>query len=450
MHKPRNAPELLRAAGLLADGPVLWGQQVRSRAPGVFLVELPAPFEAAPIDITRIRAWVDRVPRLRMDGIRPTPTALAARLAAFWMPNQRVLYIGRTSKSLGSRVQAAYVTPLGDRRPHPGGHWLKTLHRIEHMRVWWAETDAPEEYEDGLCSLFAEEVDAETRASLPDRALILPWANLDAVTGERRATGIEGALLTEADAAAATETTTPSATSDVADPTAAAIPVAASGAASMPPGSAPSTSTPSASTPSTRPTPQAASTGNGGSTTRSTAARRAPARPAGEPAVRRRRPPADLPPKPHAPPIHVTAGGLAALHTELVELQTVQRPAVINRVKHARELGDLSENADYEAARNEQSFLEGRIRTLEDMIKNAQVISGEHTGEVMLGSTVIVESGDEEMTYHIVGSTEADPVEGRISNVSPVGRALVGHRAGEQVNVQLPGHAVIYRIIEVR
>jgi transcription elongation factor GreA len=130
-------------------------------------------------------------------------------------------------------------------------------------------------------------------------------------------------------------------------------------------------------------------------------------------------------------------------------LRTISRPEVVLRVKNARELGDLRENADYEAARNEQSFLEGRIRTIEQMLKTAVVIGADHTGEVMLGSTVRVEVDGDEMTFRIVGSTEADPAHGWISNVSPVGKALVGHAAGEDVAVTLPGGTSSYRIIEV-
>ena len=126
---------------------------------------------------------------------------------------------------------------------------------------------------------------------------------------------------------------------------------------------------------------------------------------------------------------HLTADGLKALESELEEMRTVTRPEVILRVKAARELGDLRENADYEAARNEQSFLEGRIRSLEQMVRSAVVIELDRTGEVMLGSTVRVDMDGDEVTFHIVGSTEADPANGRISNQSPIGKAILGHRA---------------------
>lgn len=119
-------------------------------------------------------------------------------------------------------------------------------------------------------------------------------------------------------------------------------------------------------------------------------------------------------------------------------------------IQRARELGDLRENADYQAARNEQSFLEGRIQALEQMLKHAQVIDADHTGEVILGSTVTALVEGEETTLHIVGSTEADPANGRISNASPVGRALMGHRAGDTVEVVTPARTLHYAIVDVR
>jgi transcription elongation factor GreA len=122
---------------------------------------------------------------------------------------------------------------------------------------------------------------------------------------------------------------------------------------------------------------------------------------------------------------------------------------VIARVKAAREHGDLKENAEYEYARKEQSFMEGRISTLEQVLKNAIVVDDPGSETVGLGSTVVVEVDGDRETWVIVGSLEADPVAGRISNVSPVGRVLMGRRAGEAVTATSPGGDVIYRIVEV-
>jgi transcription elongation factor GreA len=417
MPKPMSAQELLRAQGLPADGPVLWGQPARSRKPGIFLAELATSQAHAPIDITVVRAWVDRVPGLLLDGERPTPTQLFDRLAAFWLPGQQVLYVGRTSKTLGPRIAAAYATRLGDRRPHAGGHWLKTLQKVERLRVWWAETDAPEEYEDALLAAFAETVDPDVRARLYDPRVALPWANLESPTAGRKAHGITGAFL------AADET-------------------------AGPPGSGPAEAAPERSPKApaqsgARRSAGAARKANAGPSRAAAAASRS----AGVGTSRRPRSAGAVPKQEER--THITADGLATLEAELEELRTVTRPQVVLRVKNARELGDLRENADYEAARNEQSFLEGRIRTIEQMLKTAEVIGADHTGEVMLGSTVRVEVDGDVMTFRIVGSTEADPTRGWISNVSPVGKALVGHAAGEEVEVTLPSKNTSYRILEV-
>ena len=118
-------------------------------------------------------------------------------------------------------------------------------------------------------------------------------------------------------------------------------------------------------------------------------------------------------------------------------------------MKQARELGDLRENADYEAARREQSFLEGRIQEIEQVLRNAVVITTRDSGVVHLGSTIEVEIEGERATLHLVGPSESDPSEGRISDASPVGKALMGRRAGDEVVVQAPGRQVHYRVLEV-
>ena len=139
-------------------------------------------------------------------------------------------------------------------------------------------------------------------------------------------------------------------------------------------------------------------------------------------------------------PTYLSKDGLEKLRAELEEMVTVKRPEVANRIHDAKEHGDLSENAEYEDAKNEQAFVEGRIQTLEALIKNATIIDENHsTDHVQIGSTVSVESGDGKETFTIVGSAEAKPGEGRISNESPVGRALLGKKKGEKVVVKVPG-----------
>ncbi len=118
-------------------------------------------------------------------------------MGEFWLPDETVVYIGMTNLSIGGRVGAFVKTPLGDRRPHAGGHWLKTLTVLSELRVWWAPTSAPEEYEDALLSAFAQGVTPEAAAALRDRSVVLPWANLQSATNERKQHGIKGALLAE-------------------------------------------------------------------------------------------------------------------------------------------------------------------------------------------------------------------------------------------------------------
>lgn len=393
-----SAVELLRSIGLEIDGPMRWGSKPASRSAGIFVVETPAASDSAPVDVEQVRRWLDRVPDLRMDGERPTQSTLTRRLASFWLPGQTLLYVGRTAKGLGARVASLYATELGHARPHPGGYWLKTLRTLPTLRLWWAETDAPEEYEDELIEAFAAAVPDEVRARLPHGAPVLPWANLGSPTGPDRSTGIANALLSvEA---------SPAQRTNVKRSDAAAIKRRA-----------------------------------GGSTTR-----RAPRRSA----TSSRAQAGNAPTPPRQAPTHVTAEGLATMQAELERLTTLERPAVVERVRHARELGDLRENADYEAARNEQSFLEGRILELEQRLRTAVVIESETGGAISMGSTVVCDIAGARTELTIVGSTESDPAAGRISAASPVGKALIGHRAGDDVVVRTPAAQMHYRILEVR
>ena len=137
-------------------------------------------------------------------------------------------------------------------------------------------------------------------------------------------------------------------------------------------------------------------------------------------------------------PTYLSREGEAALRVELEQLANVRRFEVAARIHDAKEHGDLSENAEYEEAKNEQAFVEGRIQTLEGMLKTAVIIEHGDSEHVSLGSSVTVESEDGEETFSIVGSAEARPAQGRISNESPVGRALLGKKAGDTVVVKLP------------
>ncbi len=150
-------------------------------------------------------------------------------------------------------------------------------------------------------------------------------------------------------------------------------------------------------------------------------------------------------------PTNLSKDGLEKLRTELEEMVTVKRPEIAQRIHDAKEHGDLSENAEYEDAKNEQAFVEGRIQTLEALIKNATIIAeNTATDHVQIGSTVEVESPDGTETFTIVGSAEAKPTEGRISNESPVGRALLGRKKGDKVLVRVPAGDFTYRIVTIR
>lgn len=372
-----SAPELLRSVGLDVDGPVVYGSRIASVRPGVFVVETSEPSEKMPADHRAIRGWLERVPELRLDGQPTTAHALVARMSTFWLPDQMVLYVGRSKGSLAARLSAFNATPLGDAKPHPGGFWLKTLAGLPRLRIWWAETDAHEEYEDALLTEF-----------MARSGGLLPFGNLQAPGGTVRAPGL---------------------TNELRDPpakTAAAQQVDLKAAAAK--------------------------------------ERRAQSK-----SVTRRAPVRNAATRAAPAPTYVSEQGRADLVAELERLTTEERPEVIARVKAAREHGDLKENAEYEYARKEQSFMEGRITTLEQVLKTAIVVDDPGSETVGVGSTVVVEVDGDRETWVIVGSLEADPVAGRISNVSPVGKVLMGRRAGESVTAASPGGEVVYRIVEV-
>ena len=150
-------------------------------------------------------------------------------------------------------------------------------------------------------------------------------------------------------------------------------------------------------------------------------------------------------------PTYLSRDGLEKLRTELDEMVSIKRPEVANRIHDAKEHGDLSENAEYEDAKNEQAFVEGRIQTLQALIKNATLIDENHSSDhVQIGSTVTVDGEDGVETFTIVGSTEARPSNGRISNESPVGRALLGRKKGDKVVVHAPAGDMTFAITNIK
>jgi transcription elongation factor GreA len=389
-----GASELMRALGLLVDGPAQWSRPISSRAPGVFVVELPGGRAEAPIDTVALRRWLEHVPDLRLDGQQPSAHELGRHLARFWLPMEPILFVGRATRALGQRIAAMYATPLGETRPYARAHWLKTLAALPDLRIWWAETDAHEEYQDALLA-EVEARNSPAPPSLPADQPILPYANLVSTAGIARQHGLQNALAEPRDDTGSLAARQPAARLRRSDP------------------------------------PR-----------RRTATRPRAGRPANTPGQMR----------PQPEPTLLSKAGLDRLMSELDDLRSNVRPQVIARVQAARELGDLRENSDYEYARKEQSFVEGRIQMLEAQVKATVVVDAPAQGATaaQVGSTVTVDSDGQELTFILVGSADSDPAAGRISYTSPVGRALLGAHAGDDVDAQLPGKVARYHVREVR
>lgn len=404
MPDDRSAPQLLREVGLMADGPATWGRPAHHAAPGVYLIELTGPTPTAPLDLALVGRWLERVPELRLDGARPASKDLLHRLGSFWLPSQPVLFIGSTAGSVAGRLAAIAKTVPGDRRPAASGFWLHFLRNPGALRVWWAATDAPEEYEDALLDAFAAGLTGDDRTTLPADAPALPWAVLRSPSGARKDTGITNPLLP-----------------DVRKP--------------GPPPVRRIVQLPTAEADGARDEVKRArrpARGHGTGRVASAAAFAAQGSP-------RRAP----------EPVYVSPEGRERLQAELEGL-LAQRPEVIRRIATAREHGDLSENAEYHAAREEQGFLEGRIRSLEAKLKVAVVVAPTERGALVeLGSRVRVEVDGEQSTVQVVGAAEARAAEGRISSVSPVGAALMGRRVGDLVTILTPAGEVRYEVLEI-
>ena len=148
---------------------------------------------------------------------------------------------------------------------------------------------------------------------------------------------------------------------------------------------------------------------------------------------------------------YLTREGLEKLQTELDNLVRVRRKEIASRIQEAKELGDLSENAEYQEAKNEQAFNEGRIEELENTIKHAVIIqeNKKQSGVVQVGSTVKISINGTESVFQIVGSNESDPMNGKISNESPIGRALLGKKINEIAKVATPKGEVEYTVAQV-
>lgn len=152
--------------------------------------------------------------------------------------------------------------------------------------------------------------------------------------------------------------------------------------------------------------------------------------------------------------VMLTEEGFEKLENELEYLETEKRREVAKRIKVAREFGDISENSEYDDAKNEQAFVEGRIQEIKNMLNNAHVVKDEEVTDkkVNLGTTVMLHDldSDEKISYTLVGSAEADPLNYKISNESPIGKAILGHVIGDEVTVETPAGEVDYEIISIK
>jgi transcription elongation factor GreA len=147
--------------------------------------------------------------------------------------------------------------------------------------------------------------------------------------------------------------------------------------------------------------------------------------------------------------MYITQEGLVKLKTELSFLINKKRKEIIEKIQIAKSYGDLSENAEYESAKSEQSFVEGRISEIEDILKKAKLIKRKVGNIVCLGSNIVVEVDGQESEYQLVGSSEANPGEKKISNESPIGQAILGKKAGDLVEIEVPDGKICYKIKKI-
>ena len=196
---PTSVADLFSAASITKFDVVRWGERVGLAEPGVYVVaqtlDAHAPIDAHPakISMPAVEALLDTRPELRIDGVRPTSEQLGERLSSFWLPDEPVVYIGLAGTSVRSRVGAYYRTPLGARRPHGGGWFLKVLADLDQMYVHFAPVVDTNHAEGALLASFCAGVSESTRSRLRDPDHPFPFANLEWPPGTRKRHGITGA-----------------------------------------------------------------------------------------------------------------------------------------------------------------------------------------------------------------------------------------------------------------
>jgi hypothetical protein len=200
---PTTVSELFANVNLDFDGPVCWSHPVKNRRSGVYVVSTSndpvkhLELQSTPlISIEIIGKWIQRVPSIELDGVRnPAAIDIADRLAEFWLPDESILYIGMTTTKLQTRINQYYSTPLGDRGPHAGGHWLKTLSNLSELFLYHAACEAPKSNEDQLLGYFVSNVSQDTMLHLRDPEHPFPFANLAYPHGRKKHHGIVKAML---------------------------------------------------------------------------------------------------------------------------------------------------------------------------------------------------------------------------------------------------------------
>ena len=194
---PISPAELFRAAGVLYSGAVPWGTRPPVSDSGIYAVSLSSNRDAAdvvhanaPIAVSAVRTWLGRVPGLQLDG-NPEPTAedVAACLSTFWLPDESIVYIGKATK-LNNRLGQFFNHKLGERRPHAGGHWLKALSVLNKCTIHYGKCGDPETFESKALDAFVDQASAETKSTIANSGLPIPFANRAHPQGNRKQTRI--------------------------------------------------------------------------------------------------------------------------------------------------------------------------------------------------------------------------------------------------------------------
>lgn len=199
---PTSVKELFSSESLEAAGQVKWGTPISEKRSGVYVVATTSDFDNntnvygdnLPIDLEILKKWIDDISTLTVDGKRPTPEILSDRLTQFWLPDEPILYIGQTTKKLKKRIGEYYATQLGNRSPHAGGYWLKTLSISGDLNVFWATTSEsmnPNDIETKLQRNFVKGVSPTSKSNLHDPKRPFPFANLVVTGCGRKSHGID-------------------------------------------------------------------------------------------------------------------------------------------------------------------------------------------------------------------------------------------------------------------